>query len=656
MTNTLPVHGPAPTSSTGVLLGQSRRTGQPIMLEDPSRLQATYLLGKTGMGKTTLLLHCILHDLARGTGFCLIDAHGDLTDAVLKRVRQEHTERVFMVELDPERPFGLNLFDCSDRDDPAQVDRAVDHVVQVFKKIWGDSSWGARLEDLLSNTAHTFIENPGMTLAEVPKFLSDAAFRHRLVRNVTNPVVRDYWCDEYDHLSPGQQQQYRAPVLNKVRAFLRNHLLYRVLSQSQTTLNFREAMDAGHGLLITLPVGKLGEGVVQFLGSLLLGQLLHAAYSRIELPEDQRRPFHLYCDEYQLFCTPSTADLLTGGRKFGVGTLVAHQVREQLDAANKAATLNAANLVLFQLIGDDARELAKNLNGKGQLVRVGERPKRVLAPAPFTYVARHGHPNSDVVTAVHKLEALIQERALWIKRQRYIWSKEEAYDAIDRYLHAALTSKGAAQHIPEPLLPGVLAFMGYSGEAERVNWGEHYDALNPAQQDTFREAVERLQNAETRRYELLQEIAAALVCPLGPKQAPVSVPEIAVLAHEVFPGLWREPVYVNSGQYEPEYKERPIAEELVALPPYHAHTKLREGKAIVEHTITTHKPGDVPLTPEVAVRIELIKACSRSRLCRRWEEVECVIERRPEGMQDGQAADHRQQHPESQAPPRSEPL
>src|SRR6266536_4161939 len=187
------------------------------------------------------------------------------------------------------------------------------------------------MENILRNATFTMIANQGYTLAELPLLLEDHDFRSSLLDKVTNPQVKRFWEHYYNKLKDSDQIDHRQPVINKVQAFLSQPIAQNIIGQSRTTISFRGSMDRKMIVLIPLAIGALGADLVSLLGSVIIGQILNAALSRIDLPQNQRAPFHLYADEYQRFAISDFAELLAEARKFAVATTVAHQWRSQLD-------------------------------------------------------------------------------------------------------------------------------------------------------------------------------------------------------------------------------------------------------------------------------------------------------------------------------------
>jgi hypothetical protein len=344
------------------LIGRDLTSDAPVWLSLRSRMSGLYVLGKQGRGKTNLLLSLIIQDLYQH-GLCVLDPHGDLTTDILACVPAHREQDVVLLDLhDTEHPFAFDLFAGVDPDDPGSLATGEERIVGVFKKVWGDVSWGPRLEDLLANAVHVLLMNPGTTLADLPRLLTDGVYREQLLRAVTSPIVRDYFAVEYAPLTPKGQAAVYGPLLNKVRAFLRHPLLGRIVSQPGATVDFREVMAERKILLVRLDA-RLREAT-SLLGTAIVLRLFEAALERQDVPAAKRPPFCLHADEFQLFATPTFADFLQQARKYAVATTLAHQLRSQLPAELRDAVKGAVNVVAFQTLTDDAREMAREYVSK----------------------------------------------------------------------------------------------------------------------------------------------------------------------------------------------------------------------------------------------------------------------------------------------------
>lgn len=321
------------------------------------RLSHFYVIGKTGTGKSTLLLNMAVQDLIAGQGFALLDPHGDLVSQLRDRVPPEREQNVIYLDV-PNRglDWHFNPFAGVSREARSL---AAAGLVETFKKLWPDD-WGPRLEHLLRNVVYTLLETPGSNLGDIPALLADKEYRKEVVEDLENDVVRAFWKQEYDRYSPGFRSVVIAPLQNKIGALLTDPILRRIFVGPGRTFRLRQLMDSGKVLLVNLDKGRLGEGPSAVLGSLLVSQIALAALSRSNVAEHDRRDFFLYLDEFQSFTTRSTAGMLSELRKYHVGMLLANQHLSQIDPAILTSVLgNVGSLMSFRVGADDAVRWAR---------------------------------------------------------------------------------------------------------------------------------------------------------------------------------------------------------------------------------------------------------------------------------------------------------
>jgi len=383
-------------ASRTITLGADVETGRDIVLDTRGRLQGLYVIGKQGMGKTNFLLSLMLQDAKADQGFCFLDPHGDAIDDLLGMLPEHRLRDVVLLDAgNSDCVFGVNFFQLPEGATEEDVAKRAEQAVGVFRKLWGQESWGPLLEDLLYNCSYTLIANPGCTMYELPKLLADDSFRRRLVANVENDVVRDFWRQEYDPLPDRDKRDYRRSTLNKVRRFVTNPVMRRIVGQSTSTFDFRAFMDEGKIVLVKLPIGELDPEPVNLLGSVMVGLLLTNALGRADTRE--RHEFFLYADEYDRFATKDFATLITQARKYGIATTTAHQNRRQLKAiGQEVAEISAANLVVFGVSGEDADELKLNFNAEPKQELVGYLPKQVISPQPVEDLVRRWPDNPAI--------------------------------------------------------------------------------------------------------------------------------------------------------------------------------------------------------------------------------------------------------------------
>lgn len=320
------------------------------------------LLGKTGMGKSTLLLHLLSSDIAAGRGVGLIDPHGDLAEAVLRSIPSPRTNDVVLFDAgDLEHPPAFNPLDCPD---PRMRPLLAAGLVSSFKRVFGDS-WGPRLEHILRNSVLAMLDVPGTTLVSLQRMLSDAGFRGDIVHRSNDPIVRGFWEREFAGMPARLQAEALSPVQNKVGHFVSNPILRHIVGQPKSRLDLRRIMDAGKVLLCNLSKGRIGDDASHLLGAFLVTSIQLAAMSRADLAENQRREFFLTVDEFGSFATESFASALSEARKYGLVLNLANQYLAQLEHSTRSAVFgNVGSLLVFQVGAEDSETLARQLGGE----------------------------------------------------------------------------------------------------------------------------------------------------------------------------------------------------------------------------------------------------------------------------------------------------
>ncbi|MCD5380509.1 type IV secretion system DNA-binding domain-containing protein [Candidatus Gracilibacteria bacterium] len=316
------------------------------------RRRHMYIIGKTGMGKSTLLENMIIDDIRKGRGVAVIDPHGDLAEGVIGFIPKSRTNQTI-------------IFDPSDRDAPIAFnmldDVPVEHrplvasgLVGIFKKIFGDS-WGPRLEHILRNTILALIEYPNTTLISIPLMLTSDVFRNKVVNKITDPVVKNFWKNEFAKMAPNQKVEAAGPILNKVGQFLSSTILRNILGQSKNSFSIRWAMDNKKIIIVNLSKGKIGEDASALLGAMMVTKFQMDAMSRADMVESDRTDFYLYVDEFQNFATDSFATILSEARKYKLNLVMANQYIDQMSEEVRGAVFgNVGSIVSFQVGHQDA--------------------------------------------------------------------------------------------------------------------------------------------------------------------------------------------------------------------------------------------------------------------------------------------------------------
>ncbi len=317
-----------------------------------------YVVGKSGSGKSFALELLVLSDIYHNQGFAIVDPHGDFAQDMLKHIPAQRLDQVvYFNPADVMHPIAFNPMENSD---PNMRSNIASEIVGVLKKMFADS-WGPRLEHILRFTLLALLETPDATLLGITRMLTDKNYRKYVISNVTDPIVRAFWLNEFASWNEKFASEAVAPVLNKVGAFTANPLIRNVLGQTHSSFDIRQMMDEGKILIVDLSRGRLGEDNAGILGALLITKIQLAAMSRANIENiDDRRPFYLYVDEFQNFATESFAVILSEARKYGLYLTVANQYIAQMpDEVKDAVFGNVGSMVSFRVGSEDAAYLAK---------------------------------------------------------------------------------------------------------------------------------------------------------------------------------------------------------------------------------------------------------------------------------------------------------
>lgn len=325
-------------------------------IKQADRQSHIYVLGKTGVGKSTLIEALARQDLDGDRGFCVIDPHGDLAERMRDAATAAERPFVYVDAAAPNQPYGYNPLRRV-RDD--KIPLAVSGLLDAMKKLWGDA-WGVRMEHVLRNSLYALIERDGSVLPDILRLFADKRYRCGVVRGIRNDVVRRFWLDEFEKYPDRQRAEVVAPIQNKLGGLLTDPRLYRALVAPEKPISFRSMMDAGDVLIVNLAKGRLGDDSSNILGSMMIATIGLAALSRAESSIADRRPFFLYVDEFQTFTTLAFANMMPEMRKVSLGLVLAHQYLHQLDDDVRHSVLgNAATLISFRLGPEDAGVISR---------------------------------------------------------------------------------------------------------------------------------------------------------------------------------------------------------------------------------------------------------------------------------------------------------
>ena len=340
--------------------GQNKRFG--IKIDD--RRRHMYFVGKTGMGKTTILENMVISDILAGNGVAVVDPHGDFAEKILHYVPKERIKDViYFNPADIDYPIAFNPLEQVTTE---QRHLIASSIMGVFKKIWPDV-WSARMEYILNNALLTLLEFPDSTILGVMRLLSDKDYRKNLVDRMKDPVVKGFWVNEFARYAQKFETEATAAIQNKIGQFVANPLVRNILGQPRSAMNLREAMDKRKILIFNLSKGRMGEDNSSLLGAMVITKLQLAAMSRVDTPESERQDFYLYVDEFQNFATDSFANILSEARKYRLCLILAHQYIGQLihDLNTKvrdAVFGNVGTIVTFRIGAEDAEFLEKQFS------------------------------------------------------------------------------------------------------------------------------------------------------------------------------------------------------------------------------------------------------------------------------------------------------
>lgn len=330
---------------------QRRRFG----VKTDDRRRHMYVLGKTGMGKTTLLENMVLSDILAGHGVAYIDPHGDTAEKLLDYIPPRRmNDVVYFNPADMAFPVGFNILETVNEEQKHLVGSGL---MGVFKKIWPDV-WSPRMEYILLNCVLALLDYPGATLLGINRLLVDKEYRTRVIAKIRDPIVKTFWVAEFASWSEKYATEAIAPVQNKVGQFLSASIIRNIVAQVKSTIDPRKIMDEGKIFIVNLSKGKIGEDNMRLLGGMIVTKLQLAAMERVDMPESRRKDFYLFVDEFQNFANESFASILSEARKYRLNLIVAHQYIEQLDEAVRDAIFgNVGTMIMFRVGAPDAQFL-----------------------------------------------------------------------------------------------------------------------------------------------------------------------------------------------------------------------------------------------------------------------------------------------------------
>ncbi len=439
------------------------------------RRRHTYVIGKSGTGKSTLLENMIIDDIREGRGVILVDPHGEAVEHVLDSVPKERINDVVLFDpSDRANPIGFNLLESVDEDLKGIV---ASGFVGIFKKIFGNS-WGPRLEHILRNSVLALLDYPDSTMLGIVKMLTDKRYRQMVVAEVKDPVIKDFWENEFAGWDQKFASEATSPILNKVGQFIATPTIRNIVGQPQSTFSVRQIMDEGKILLINLSRGKIGEDNSALLGAMMITKIQLAAMSRADIPEGDRTDSYLYVDEFQNFATESFATILSEARKYHLNLIMANQYIAQMQEEVRDAVFgNVGTLISFRVGAGDAGDLAHEFTPVfAETDLVNQDIYKIYIKLSIDGLT--GPAFSANALPPYKPEVSHAAEIAEVSRQAYSRSRAEVEAQIDAHSRGEEKDRlpGHLQGIPD----GAIELPAIKIKQENIVYGQYYTELSAA--------------------------------------------------------------------------------------------------------------------------------------------------------------------------------
>ncbi|OHA78691.1 MAG: hypothetical protein A3B07_00370 [Candidatus Yonathbacteria bacterium RIFCSPLOWO2_01_FULL_43_27] len=520
----------------------------PFGIKAEDRTRHMYIIGKTGMGKSTAIENMAVQDIKNGEGFAFIDPHGKSAALLLEYIPPERVKDViYFAPFDMENPISFNVMEDVGADKRHLV---ANGLMSAFKKIWGPETWSARMEYILMNALLALLEYPGSTLLGVSRVLTDKTYRKKVVDNIKDPSVKSYWVDEFAKYSEQYAKEAVPGIQNKLGQFTSNPLIRNIIGQAHSSFDLRKAMDERKILIVNLSKGQMGEGNANLLGGMIITKIYLAAMSRAELtePELKKLPnFYMYVDEFQSFANEAFADILSEARKYKLALIMAHQYIEQMDEKVRAAVFgNVGTQIMFRVGATDAEVLEKEyapVFTAEDMVNLGF--TQIYLKLMIDGVA--SHPFSAVtMPPILPPEKSSKDDVIASSRQLYARSRTEVEKNIaDWYI----TAENGAPRVPEETsreearmparqeVPPAQQRTSYSPTAQITRNGEDVRRPAPLKRDTMPPKEETKKPFAEAFKNIEKEIISKPSAPASVSPSP-SVP-LSVLAEKKMPSVMR---------------------------------------------------------------------------------------------------------------------
>lgn len=416
-----------------------RKQRKKVGIKIDDRYRHVYVIGKTGMGKTVMLENMIIQDIQAGRGVCVVDPHGEAVEEILDFIPKSRiNDVIYFNPADIDYPIAFNVME---KVKPEYRHLVASGLMEVFKKIWPDV-WSARMEYILGNAILALLEYPNSTLLGVNRMLADPEYRKKIVAKVKDPVVKSFWVKEFARYTQRYEVEATAAIQNKIGQLISNPLIRNIIGQVKSKINMRKLMDEGKILIANLSKGRIGEDNSKLLGALLITKLQLGAMSRVDVPEEKRKEFFLYVDEFQNFATEAFASILSEARKYKLSLTMANQYIAQLEEitptgkstrVRDAVFGNVGTLIVFRVGAEDAEHLEKEFVPEvvaEDLVNLGK--YNIYLKLMINGIA--GRPfSAETLPLFKKPKKSHKETIIRASRERYGTNRKIVEDKISRW-------------------------------------------------------------------------------------------------------------------------------------------------------------------------------------------------------------------------------
>lgn len=491
-----------------------------VGIKTDDRRRHVYIIGKTGMGKTAMLKNMIIQDIEAGKGLGFVDPHGEAAEEILDFIPSRRiNDVVYFNPADLNNPIAFNVMEGVGSEYQHFV---ASGLLQVFKKIWPDV-WSARMEYILGNCILALLEYPNTTLLGVNRMMADSDYREKIVDKIEDPVVKSFWVNEFAKYSQSYAVEATAAIQNKIGQLISNPLIRNIIGQVRSKVDMRELMDDGKILIANLSKGKIGEDNSKLLGALLVTKLQMAAMSRVEVPEEKRKDFFLYVDEFQNFATEAFASILSEARKYRLSLTLANQYVAQLyemaptgisTKVRDAVFGNIGTLICFRVGAEDAEFLEKEFLPDltaGDLVNLAKYNIYIklmvegIAGRPFSAETL---PPFEVPSESHK------DKIVRVSQERYGIEKEIIEDKIARW--SGIVKKDTSKKEAETRTSLYDAVCSMCGKETKVPFQP--DGVRPVYCKSCLKKIEEQEKAPTVSLEGTQQLEPISFSPSKKKQ------------------------------------------------------------------------------------------------------------------------------------------